>query len=354
MANPNKSSISLARGRGHGRATQATVAQHAGVTTMTVSRYLQEPARVAPATAKRIAAALALTGYTRNKHAGMLASGRSNMVAAIIPGIASAIFADTVQGLSDSLQGRGMELLLASTNYSLQREEEQIRAVLGWSPSGLVVTGRRHTATALALMQRARDAGLPVLQMWDYDPADQSFVQVGFSHPAVGAVMAQHLLQRGYRDLAYVDSGVPQDFRAHERAQAFAATAAAAGARVRLIEAPKIEPMAAGRHALASLSGGGLPRAVAFANDNLAAGAWLQAQERGINVPGTLALLGFGDFPIARQLGGGLCTVGVAAYQIGQVCGKQLFAAWDAAAAGRLPSRRHRVVAPRLLVRQSS
>lgn len=354
MANPNKSSISLTRGRGHGRATQATVAAHAGVTTMTVSRYLQEPARVAPATAERIAAALALTGYTRNKHAGMLASGRSDMVAAIIPSIASAIFAETVQGLSDGLQGRGVELLLASTNYSLEREEEQIRAVLGWSPAGLVVTGRRHSANALALMQRAQAAGLPVLQMWDHDPEDRRFVQIGFSHPAVGAMMAQHLLQRGYRDLVYVDSGVPQDFRAHERAQAFVATARAAAAAVRVLEAPKIEPMAAGRAALASMYSTGLPRAAAFANDNLAAGAWLAAQELGIDVPGRLSLLGFGDFPISRQLAGGLCTVRVAANQIGQACARHLFSAWAAASAGRAASRRHRVVAPAIVARNSS
>lgn len=330
------------------------MARHAGVTTMTVSRYLREPQRVAGVTAERIAAALALTGYTPNKHAGMLASGRSSVVAAIIPNIATATFAETVQGLSDLLQPRGMELLLASTNYSMQREEEQIRAVLGWSPSALVVTGRQHSEAALAMMRRAQVDGIPVLEMWDHDPADRSFVQVGFSHAGVGAMMAAHMLQQGHRDLAYVDSGLREDFRAHQRAQAFVAAISRSGARLRVFDAPRIEPMAAGRAAFAEMQKAGLPRAVAFASDNFAAGACLAAIEARIDVPGELAMLGFGDFPISRQLPGGISTVSVSPYEIGEACARHLVAAWAALRAGRAPSRRHRVVSPRIVARQSS
>ena len=111
--------------------------------------------------------------------------------------------------------------------------------------------------------------------------------------------MAQHLLDCGHRDLVYVDSGVKEDFRAHERASA----------TVRTIKADRGEPMAAGRKALQSLVPHQLPQGIVFANDHLAAGALLQAQEAGIRVPEELALLGFGDFPIAGQLGGGISTL---------------------------------------------
>ena len=152
MANPRKPSVShgpsaapavgrppTAHGRSLGRATQATVAEQAGVTPMTVSRFLRAPAQVAPNTAVKIRAALQRTGYTPNKHAGMLAGRRSSIVAVIVPSIASATFSGTVQALSDGLQSHALELLLAATNYDPQREEQQIRAVLAWSPSALVV-----------------------------------------------------------------------------------------------------------------------------------------------------------------------------------------------------------------------
>jgi LacI family gluconate utilization system Gnt-I transcriptional repressor len=302
----------------------ATVAAAADVTAMTVSRYLRERTAVAPATAARIDAALARTGYTPNKHAGMLASGRSNIVAAIVPSIANSNFAVTLQGLSHALQGAGMELLLASTDYSLAREEQQLRAVLGWSPSGLVVTGCRHSPASSALMRSAQASGMPVLEMWDHNPRDRRFVQVGFGHAAVGRMMARHLLQRGYRDLGYVDSGVVQDFRAHQRANAFVAAARAAGVPCRMFHAPRIEAMAAGREAFTALAQAGLPRALAFASDNLAAGALLCARGMGLRIPAQLAFVGFGDQPVAAQLG--LSTVSVAPYQIGAICGQRLLA----------------------------
>ncbi len=364
MINPKKSSISplptnhadsvIRSGRSHGRATQATVALHAGVTPMTVSRYLRAPALVAPETARRIVSALRQTGYTPNKQAGMLASGKSSIVAAIIPNIASSIFAETVQGLSDALQSHGLELLLASTNYSLEREEEQIRAVLGWSPAGLVVTGRDHSLAALALMKQAKQAGTPVLEIWDLDPSDAEFAQIGFSHAAVGAMMAEHLLRCGHRELVYVDSGVREDFRAHERGQAFVAAARAGGARANVHQAQSVEPMEAGRLAFKALQDKGLPKGIAFANDHLAAGAFLQATAQGLRLPRDVAILGFGDFPISRQLGGGLCTVSVERYDIGSKCAQLLIDMQAALKAGRFIQSAHAAVQPELVHRSTT
>ena len=320
--------------RGHGRATLADVAAAAGVTAITVSRYLREPHRVAPATAATIAQALADTGYVPNKQAGVLASagsGGARMVAALIPSIANSIFAETVQGLADTLQGSGFELLLASTDYSVEREEEQLRALLGWFPSAIVVTGRRHTNGALALMREARSRGTPVIEIWDRHPraGTESFTQIGFDHAAVGRAMAAHLVQRGHRSLAYVDSGVAEDFRAHERGQGFLASARARRVRVERVIAPRAEAIEAGRLALRALLGEtGRPRvrAAAFANDHLACGALLEAQARGLTVPRDLALLGFGDFALGRQLTPALSTVQVPRLEIGQAAAHALLA----------------------------
>ena len=339
--------------RGHGRTTLEEVAAQAGVTSITVSRFLREPNRVAAATADRIRAALQATGYLPNKQAGQLASGRSRIVAAIIPSIANSIFAETVQGLSDGLQPAGYELLLASTGYSMEREEEQIRALLGWFPSGLIITGRHHTEAALALLRAAALAGTPVIEVWDLQAAaaKPDFAQVGFNHELVGRAMADHLLAQGHTRLAYVDSGVAEDFRAHERGAGFTAAAEAAGASVRLIIAPKGEAIASGRLALAALLDG--PRAIvsaaAFANDHLACGALFEAGSRGLPVPGQLALMGFGDFPISRQLTPALTTVSPPRYEIGREAARLLLASFNEGQAAT-----HRALPWQLRVREST
>lgn len=323
--------------RGHGRATLQDVAERAGVTAITVSRFLRAPAVVAPETAQRIEAALAATGYVPNKQAGQLASGHSRMVAAIIPSIANSIFAETVQGLSDGLQEAGYELLLASTGYSREREQAQVRAVLGWFPSALVVTGRHHSAAALTLLRAAQAAQTPVVEIWDQQPERLSngFAQVGFNHADVGAAMAAHLLGRGHRRLAYVDSGVGEDFRAHERGKGFVMAAEAAGAAVLHRTAQPGDAFDAGRRALAGLLPAGDARdakavtAIAFANDNFACGALLEARERGLEIPRQLAIMGFGDFEIGRQLRPALSTIRPPRYDIGRRAAALLLAALE-------------------------
>ena len=60
-----------------------------------------------------------------------------------MPTLGYSVFAETVQGLSEGLQGSGYELMLMSTGYSPEREEQQLRAVLGWSPTTSLTDGVR-------------------------------------------------------------------------------------------------------------------------------------------------------------------------------------------------------------------
>ena len=317
--------------RGHGRPTLHDVAGLAAVTRITVSRYLNAPEQVAPETAARICAAIAAIGYVPNLQAGQLASGRSKVVAALIPSINNSIFAETIQALSEGLNNTGYELLLTCTAYDMTREESQLRALIGWAPAALVMTGRQHSQTTLRLMLEAQMAGTPVIEIWDdrhADDAEPAFARIGFSHAEVGRAMARHLLQQGHRHLAYVHSPILADFRAQERGDAFAAEVAAAGATLSLFRAGAGDPFDAGRESLNHLlSSHAAVTAVAFSNDNLACGALLETKRRGIDVPGALSLLGFGDFPIGRQLSPSLSTISPPRGEIGRAAAQALLAA---------------------------
>ena len=209
----------------------------------------------------------------------------------------------------------------------MEREEAQLRALLGWAPGAFIVTGRHHTAGALRMLGDAYAAGTPVIEMWDHsdDPGSTSgFAQIGFDHMAIGRAMARHLLDRGHTALAYVDSGVAEDYRAHERGLGFVQEAQASGATVKTFRAATGDAFDAGRKALARLAPGkrSAISAAAFANDHLACGALMQALEAGIEVPGELSLLGFGDFPIGRQLRPDLSTVRPPRIEIGRSAAK--------------------------------
>ena len=132
--------------------------------------------------------------------------------------------------------------------------------------------------------------------------------------------MGRHLLDLGHRSLAYIDSGVAEDFRAHERGQAFVAEVRAAGARVEVLRADTGDAFDSGRLVLGRLRAASGPAitAAAFANDHLACGALMEAQAQRVAVPGQLALLGFGDFPLGRQMRPALSTVRPPRTEIGR------------------------------------
>lgn len=336
MTNPIKSSESssfefarTSNGRGHGRVRLADVAAQAGVTTMTVSRYLRSPERVAASTAEKVVHALEITGYSPNLQAGSLASGRSHVVAVIVPNIAHSIFADTLHGLGSGLQRPGLQMLVSSTGYSLAQEEQQVRTVLGWAPAAVVVTGRAHRPATQQLLLAAQQRGTPVVELWDQSPTGEphDFQQIGFDHAQVGAEQAQALIERGCKQLAFMDVGVEEDFRAHERAQGFMAKARSVGMPAQLLVVKAGDAIEQAGYCFAAWhaqQGSDKQLGIAFANDLLGTGAMLRANSLGCNASQQLQMLGFGDFPVARYCLGGLSTMHIDGERMGAACAEYI------------------------------
>ncbi|MGI9421517.1 MAG: LacI family DNA-binding transcriptional regulator, partial [Geminicoccaceae bacterium] len=123
------------------RPTMRDVAREAGVSAMTVSRVLKDPAIGAAATRERVEAAVARLGYVPDRIASALSSGQSGLVAALLPTLAGSIFNSTVAGMSTTLAAEGYQLLLGITDYSIEGEEALLRAAISRRPDGVVVTG---------------------------------------------------------------------------------------------------------------------------------------------------------------------------------------------------------------------
>ena len=68
------------------------------------------------------------------------------MFGAIVSTINDSVFAQTFDGLSITLRAAGYELLLTSTNYDPDVEEDALRALLARQPDGIVLTSTTHSA----------------------------------------------------------------------------------------------------------------------------------------------------------------------------------------------------------------
>ena len=285
------------------------VAREAGVSLITASRALSNPAVVSAATIARVLQAVEATGYIPNLLAGGLKSKRSMTVAALVPTISVAQFLPTVQALTEALDDAGYQLILGQSGYDHSREEALLNTMIGRRPDGIVITGLVHSPEA---RERLTRLGIPVVETWDLSdrPVD---MLVGFSHAKVGAAVAGYLLDKGWRRLGIATG---DDHRASMRRQGFVSTV---GHDVPTAVVPAPSNMALGRQALSDL----LQRdptiqAVHCSSDQLAQGVLAEAQARGLRIPQDLAVCGFGDADFAAHMEPSLTTVHVDGALIGR------------------------------------
>jgi LacI family transcriptional regulator, gluconate utilization system Gnt-I transcriptional repressor len=299
--------------RGSGAVTLHDVAKIAGVAPITASRALNTPGQVSPEVLKKVTEAVSRTGYVRNGLAGGLASTRSRLVAAVVPTIAGPVFLQTLQALTDALAEGGYQLMLGQSGYAQSREDALLEAIIGRRPDGIVLTGIMHSAEG---RRRLLAAGIPVVETWDLTPNPLDML-VGFSHAEVGAAVARYLHGKGRRRLALVGG---DDERSRRRLEAFRLVAQSAGQdEVPTVLVPAPTTLKSGRSALGEL----LARtpevdAVFCSSDLLALGVMTEARACGIEVPGRLAVVGFGDLEFAADLSPSLTTVRIDARAIGR------------------------------------
>jgi LacI family gluconate utilization system Gnt-I transcriptional repressor len=315
------------RGRrrlGTASVTMADVAQVAGVSAQTVSRVLRDPAGCTPETRARVEAAVRSTRYVQNLAASHLASNRSMTVAAVIPQIAASVFAETVQGLSNVLLQAGYQVIIGHTDYSHEREENVVRSLLGRRPDAFFLVGTRHTDAVREMLQRA---AIPVVETWAWTrkPIDQL---VGFSnHEAIAAAVA-YVQRRGYARPVFVAAARPGDDRARERLEGYVSGMARhyAGQPARTVVMEDLPyTMGSGRMLLdAARTQFPDSDVLLFSSDLLASGALLACQRQGIEVPRQLAIVGFGDYEVGRELNPGLTTIAVPTVRMGEEAARML------------------------------
>ncbi|APX92905.1 GntR family transcriptional regulator [Halomonas sp. 1513] len=310
------------RRRGSARTTLSQVAAAAGVSAITVSRALNTPERVNAETRRHILATVERLGYVPNLVAGSLASASSRFIAVIVPSLSNAVFIEVIQGLQETFEAEGYQILLGNTDYDLDREAQLVRTFLGWSCSALVTAGLRHSDACRALL---RQGDKPVMEMMELGEALD--LNVGLDHVAAGRCMAHHLLARGHREIVYVGGRMAEDYRAGMRYSGHREVLEEAGLAAPLLDLERLGNLEVGATALDQVLASH-PRADAihFANDDLATGALLHAQRLGLGVPKDIAIVGFNGLPLGQFVTPRLTTIRSPRHRMGQLAAEQLLA----------------------------
>lgn len=302
------------------RVLLSDVARDAGVSAATVSRAISQPELLSQETLTRVRRSAERLGYRPDAAARALASGRSMTIGAVMPTLDSSIFSKALQAMQASLAAEGYQLLVASHDYNTAAETEAIRTLLSRGVDGLILVGAERAPEAAALLA---GSGVPVVLTWRAPPAVPAVV---VDNELAGELAARHLIGLGHRSIAIMTGTGRFNDRQRARRQGVLRALEAAGLTLppsMICEVPIT--LAGGRMGCAQLLElASPPTAVIGGIDLIAIGCMVEAQSRGLSVPGDLSVAGIDDLDMSAHISPSLTTVHVPTARIGAAAAETL------------------------------
>ncbi|MFS2221198.1 DNA-binding transcriptional regulator IdnR [Pantoea sp. B65] len=295
------------------------IATLAGVTKMTVSRYLRTPHLVAAKTGEKIAQIIEEINYIPNRAPEMLLSAKSYTIGVLIPSFKNQIFADLLAGIEAATKEGRYQTLIANYNYNPLAEEEQIINLLSWNIDGIILSEKAHTLRAVKYLRAAK---IPVVEVMDTEGGCLD-MEVGFNNFNAGYDMTKTLLEQGRRQIIYF--GSQDDRRDEHRFRGYSKAMAERDFPAHRVNPKSISSQQLGARMLESaLQTFPALDAIFCTNDDLSLGALLWCQRHGIRVPQQIAIAGFHGLDISREMYPSVASVITPRYAIGYTAAELL------------------------------
>jgi LacI family transcriptional regulator len=288
------------------KVTIKEVAQAAGLSPTTVSRYLNRDIVLPTASAARIDEAVRLLDYRPNRLARNLSLGKSHIIGLIIPEISNPFFANLASAVEDVAFAAGYGVLVCNTHNDVEREFSYLRLLSSRQLDGIVfLTCQADNPELLSILSQNH----PVVLV-DEDIEGVLAPRV-FSENRTGACLAtRYLLEHGHRRIGFI--GGPENLlSSRERFAGFTTALSDQGtpAQARLVRFGRYTTDFGREVATEFLRSRNPPTAIFATSDYVALGVLHAATDLGVPVPRKLSLVGFDDMPFAAFLSPPLTTV---------------------------------------------
>ena len=268
------------------------VAQAAGVSVTTVSRFLNGTLELPERTRTAVEASIRQLNYQPNPHARRLSRGRSDTIGLVIPDIATPFFATLVAAVEAEADRRGLGLTLHATLNRRERELSYLQAVRRNQVDGLIfVTNHPDDGT---IADAINASGQVVIL--DEDVAGTSAPKLFCDNAQGGYLAGRHLAEAGHRQVLFV-GGVDAMLSGARRYAGFRrAMTDVWGDDARTPRYEGEYSINFGRSAAKRMLDARLDVSAVFAtSDEITTGVLEVLNAAGIRVPKDLSLVGFDD-----------------------------------------------------------
>jgi DNA-binding LacI/PurR family transcriptional regulator len=298
----------------HGKPTSHDIAYLAGVSQPTVSRALRGSPMVSAETRRRIETIAQQLNYKVDKNASNLRSQHSNTLALLLfedptpdDSLINPFFLAMLGSITRACAQRGYDLLISfqqlSGNWHVDYEDSR-------KADGILLLGYGDYVEYRARLEQLVRQGTHFV-CWGAVLDGQPGLSVGCDNFRGGCDVTEHVIGLGRRNVAFLGSASLHYPEFFERYRGYSHALERAGLAVSpALQVDAFSMENSGYDAACQLLDRGEPfDAIVAASDLIAIGAMRALQERHIDVPGKVSVVGFDDIPAASLASPPLTTV---------------------------------------------
>ena len=328
------------------------IARDLGVSAVTVSKVLRGHPDIGQATKDRVLERVRELKYRPNLMARSLVTGRTFMVAFVVPDLVHGFFSEIAITVSTELRKHGYSILIAWTAENPEVQSSEIQHLLSMGIDAMIVATTGDDTSSFELLE---ERGVPYL-LFDREVPGLKVPFVGGDDVLAGRMATQHLIDRGCTRIGHIRG--PSMSPGLRRLEGYRLALAEAGL-------PSNE-----NYTVTTLDDGersfqhgfeATKRLLAIKpridglfcfNDPLAIGAIEAVFAAGLRVPDDVAIIGCGNHPMGEALRLPLSTIDQDMKALGEKCAKGVLALLSGPEKAADP--RRYILKPGLVVRASS
>jgi len=294
------------------------VAEEAGVSAMTVSRYFNDPDKLRPETRSEVERAIEKKKYVPNAPARSLVQGCTKTIALVLADVTNPFFTKITRAVEDTMQNRGYTLMIGNTDETADKEGRYLRSLIVRRVDGVILS---PAASSGKHVERLRQHDIPTVLIDRKVKGAEVDTVVTDSFDA-GRKLTRHFLDRGYRDLVFV-GGREDVSTLQERLDGYCTVMQDEGLT------PVYHLGEYDRHSGYEilerlLRSRGRPEGIIAANNFVGIGAIEALRARDLSVPDDVGLACFGDLGAASTINPFLTAIIHPAYQLGREAAEML------------------------------
>ncbi|MCK6627972.1 MAG: LacI family transcriptional regulator [Anaerolineae bacterium] len=299
------------------------VAQKAGVSPATVSRYLNDSAPISPEVAERIQQVMSELQYVPSAAARQLATQKSRAIGVLLTDLDSVFFPPLISGIESIVQQEGYNLLVASRWVG-----NGVDAQLPIGPhnaDGLIVFPGSLTDDEILKLHQA---GFPVVLIYQTPPEGLNIPSVTVWNKRATRELIDHLIEVHHRRRIVFVRGPADNEDSQRRELGYQESLEVHGI------AYNPELIVSGEYnrndayqAMSKFLENEHPDfdAVFTGNDDSAVGIMNALNEKGLRIPDDISVVGFDDLELSAFLTPPLTTVNAPTEGVGKTAAQYLF-----------------------------